>query len=545
MPDTINVILGDLDYIPDYKKYEQNRQTNEIERINNEKGRQELYNLINQRLLNGELKGEKGDQGNIGNGILKIEKTATNGLIDTYTITYTDRTTTTLEIKNGEKYDDTNIRQIISNVNEKMEEKIDASVVEPLISNEVVEPKNIYNYTNEIIGSIGTDGNVIQNENSNFKVSDFIKLDPGEAYSFSYSNQTQGRYHLVPNRLVIFDISKQFLEQTTSFTANPQTQLENGVINFSYPDRLLTFTPNKDCYIRIMSGISLSEIMIAKGTDINYEEYFETYIKREIKENAIDKKHLSKEVQNIIDKKVEEEDLSEELKTKVNSVAGEITLPTELQEKIKNIEEFCLNMFLYNRAICIGDSLTEGYHYAQDIRKHKSYPTFLKMLTNWEIENAGQSGITTAGWWNAYKDKYDFSNYDIAFIYLGTNGGLTDTLQEDTAIEEGQTYENYANTNTGSYCKIIEKALEQNPDIKIILIRWDGTVSANTTIKIAEKYGLETINLLDGKYFNLQDPKYHTDSTHYNSMGYLCFARNIYLHLKDMLKENTIETEEV
>lgn len=545
MPDTINVILGDLDYIPDYKKYEQSRQTNEIERMNNEKGRQDLYNLINQRLLNGELKGEKGEQGNVGNGILSIEKTDTNGLIDTYTITYTDNTSTTLEIQNGERYDDTNIKQIIANVTEEMKEKIDASVVEPLISNEVIEPKNIYNVANEIIGNMGIDGNVTQNGNSNFKVSDFIKLELGKVYSFSYLNATQGRYHLVPNRLVIFDISKQFLEQTTSFTANTPIQLENGMINFSFADRLLTFTPNRDCYIRIMVGINLEEIMIAKGTDINYEKYFEPYIKREIKENAIEKKHLSEELQGTMSKKVEEEDLSEELRRKVNSVAGEITLPTELQEKINNIEEFNLDTFLYNRAICIGDSLTEGYHYAQDIRVHKSYPTFLKMLTNWEIENAGQAGITTAGWWNSYKDKYDFSNYDMAFIYLGTNGGLTDTLQEDTEIEEGQTYENYANTNTGSYCKIIERALEQNPDIKIILIRWDGTVSANATIKIAEKYGLETINLLDDKYFNLQDSKYHTDVTHYNSYGYLCFARNIYLHLKDMLKENTIETEEM
>lgn len=46
----------------------------------------------------GALQGEKGDAGR---GISKIEKTATNGLIDTYTITYTDSTTSTFEITNG------------------------------------------------------------------------------------------------------------------------------------------------------------------------------------------------------------------------------------------------------------------------------------------------------------------------------------------------------------------------------------------------------------------------------------------------------------
>lgn len=42
-------------------------------------------------------------QGKDGRGILNIEKTATNGLIDTYTITFTDNTTTEINIKNGDQ----------------------------------------------------------------------------------------------------------------------------------------------------------------------------------------------------------------------------------------------------------------------------------------------------------------------------------------------------------------------------------------------------------------------------------------------------------
>ncbi|MCI8409946.1 MAG: collagen-like protein, partial [Lachnospiraceae bacterium] len=38
-----------------------------------------------------------------GVGIQSISKTATNGLIDTYTIEFTDDTTTTFQVKNGEK----------------------------------------------------------------------------------------------------------------------------------------------------------------------------------------------------------------------------------------------------------------------------------------------------------------------------------------------------------------------------------------------------------------------------------------------------------
>lgn len=48
-----------------------------------------------------EEKGDKGDKGGAGVGIVSIVKTATNGNVDTYTITFTDGTTTTFEITNA------------------------------------------------------------------------------------------------------------------------------------------------------------------------------------------------------------------------------------------------------------------------------------------------------------------------------------------------------------------------------------------------------------------------------------------------------------
>ena len=48
------------------------------------------------------MQGEKGDTGATGNGIASIQKTSTSGLVDTYTITYTNGTTTTFEVTNGE-----------------------------------------------------------------------------------------------------------------------------------------------------------------------------------------------------------------------------------------------------------------------------------------------------------------------------------------------------------------------------------------------------------------------------------------------------------
>ena len=46
-------------------------------------------------------KGETGDTGETGNGIASITKTGTSGLVDTYTIAYTDGTSTTFTVTNG------------------------------------------------------------------------------------------------------------------------------------------------------------------------------------------------------------------------------------------------------------------------------------------------------------------------------------------------------------------------------------------------------------------------------------------------------------
>lgn len=48
------------------------------------------------------VQGEKGDKGDTGTGISSIVKTSTVGLVDTYTITFSDGTTTTFEVTNGQ-----------------------------------------------------------------------------------------------------------------------------------------------------------------------------------------------------------------------------------------------------------------------------------------------------------------------------------------------------------------------------------------------------------------------------------------------------------
>ena len=70
-----------------------------------------------------------GAKGDTGNGIASIEKTSTVGLVDTYTITYTDGTTSTFAVTNGEKGDKGDTGEV------SLQELEDATVVQTLSDN--------------------------------------------------------------------------------------------------------------------------------------------------------------------------------------------------------------------------------------------------------------------------------------------------------------------------------------------------------------------------------------------------------------------------
>lgn len=68
--------------------------------------------------------GQDGIDGKDGNGIVSIEKTATKDLVDTYTITFTNGSTTSFNVTNGKNGDDANLSdaQIASAVNDYLAE---------------------------------------------------------------------------------------------------------------------------------------------------------------------------------------------------------------------------------------------------------------------------------------------------------------------------------------------------------------------------------------------------------------------------------------
>lgn len=96
------------------------------------------YSFITNLSENEGIKGEKGEPGKDGIGILNIEKTSTDGLVDTYTITYSDYSTSTFNVTNG-KSDDKNVDLSNYLTKEELSElfsKIDYSALEnkPIIT---------------------------------------------------------------------------------------------------------------------------------------------------------------------------------------------------------------------------------------------------------------------------------------------------------------------------------------------------------------------------------------------------------------------------
>lgn len=147
----------------------------------------------------------------------------------------------------------------------------------------------------------------------------------------------------------------------------------------------------------------------------------------------------------------------ESLNAKTVTVADEEKRPTDY---VGN------EIQLFNKGICIGDSITEGYfEYSggNTIIKEYSYPTFLTRMTGIELVNSGVSGFTSKQWldasvdsesvggkwvnrewvWNLYPEvgesdivssSIDYSDCDFAIIHLGIND--TNTIGNDVTLEQ-------------------------------------------------------------------------------------------------------------
>lgn len=205
----------------------------------------------------------------------------------------------------------------------------------------------------------------------------------------------------------------------------------------------------------------------------------------------------------------------------------------------------------------IGDSLTQGlYSGPPMVFVNKPFPTIAKELLmkhnyNVTMKNFGRRGLSAVRYWNdvippdgGYHspgagepgDTFEIdSSFDMILIMLGTNGHLdVNTIAQDTDIQPGQTYYDYADTQCGDYCKIIEYVMEHtNNHAQIILIspiyapapsHVNKMINTLPTIQaMGERYQLPVINAVFESglgAFNASVFYNPDDLVHLNQQGY-------------------------
>lgn len=225
---------------------------------------------------------------------------------------------------------------------------------------------------------------------------------------------------------------------------------------------------------------------------------------------------------------------------------------------------------VFNRGICIGDSITHGtvdHSEGQINVKQYSYPTILSKMTGIDIVNTGVPGFTSKTWYDASVDgdsqggrwvnsewvwsltpsvgdgdivseSLDYSGFDFAVIHLGINDvlSISESITLETALA---TFE----TNINS---IITKLKDSNTGIKIFLATiipcyaYDGSVEyATFNEKIREiTNSTDNVYLIDlNEYSALVHGSPYVNK-HLTAIGYHKMASEISAYISYIISQN-------
>lgn len=207
------------------------------------------------------------------------------------------------------------------------------------------------------------------------------------------------------------------------------------------------------------------------------------------------------------------------------------------------------DMSVFNKVLCIGDSLTSGTfnyrvgdttgNYVEDAKY--SYPTYLKKLIGCEITNMGNGGMSSAEWYDAHKND-DLSGYDCAIIQLGVNDCIR--------------YTTWGSTSETAFTNIINKLKAENKNIKIFVSNIIPAVSYSSAQYLAFSADLlawvQSAYASDNSVIPLDMQQYgHTkESTAYNcghlsAYGYWRLAQDYKSYIGWYMNQNKTVFKEV
>ena len=202
----------------------------------------------------------------------------------------------------------------------------------------------------------------------------------------------------------------------------------------------------------------------------------------------------------------------------------------------------------FDNIVAIGDSLTYSQVYTGESAKRQAKHTWAEILANYcgaDYQVIAQPGYTAANAWTLVNAELVQKTNGIAIIYLGTNDGLTETL--DTDAPSNLPYTEWASTNTGCFAKIIAKA--QSIGYKVMLLKpWSTSGSGDSSLEHTNA----TIDSAGSRFgcavvepFRASDIKYHyypdlsgSNNVHYNDLGYAWFATKLISEVTKLGNDN-------
>lgn len=185
----------------------------------------------------------------------------------------------------------------------------------------------------------------------------------------------------------------------------------------------------------------------------------------------------------------------------------------------------------FNSIVCIGDSLTYSAVYTGSTTNRQAYQPYPKVLekrTGTPTEMFARSGATTTSWWSEFNAECFVERKNACYIvYLGTNDGMTDTVEADCPADADMSA--WANTHTGYYGRILQSIA--NLGARAILVKLYSTEgNLGVTNSVIEQFGkrfsfpVVENKKLNGVVYNYYPDKTGTGGAHYNDLGYAVFT---------------------
>lgn len=190
----------------------------------------------------------------------------------------------------------------------------------------------------------------------------------------------------------------------------------------------------------------------------------------------------------------------------------------------------------FDNIVCVGDSLTfsQVYTSAKGSRQARvTYPQALARMCGNQQMTLARAGATALTCWDEFNGQIVTKENALAIIYLGTNYGVTDTLDEDVV---GDNPDNWANNNIGAYCRFIKRF--QDLGYKVLLLNiWATSGTGDSSLAntqeairhIAERFQCA---VMDAPVTGAMEYHYYPDlsgynGVHYNDLGYSWFASQL------------------